>query len=268
MEQRILFQSKGKEYKFSDVVKAIKESGIKTGDVLMVHADLSAFGKLGEVTDRSAFANIFIDAFLSVIGKTGTLVVPTFTYSFCRNEIYDVNNTPSTVGLFTEELRKRKGSFRSLNPIFSVAALGRRAREVTSGLSKSSFGKGSVYDKLQKIKNSKYVIFGVNYFACTQVHYIEQKVGVAYRYSKIFRGKIKNGDKVYDSQCEYYVRDMVINPDTDFNKIEQHLIETGFLKKVSLGEGLISTVKISDIFDEGIKMIKKNIYFFLKNKPE
>lgn len=32
--------------------------------------------------------------------------MPTFTYSFCKNEIYDKLNSKSTVGVLTEYFRK------------------------------------------------------------------------------------------------------------------------------------------------------------------
>ena len=128
-KNKIIFKTEKKDFRFKDIVSTLEEAGIKEGDVLMVHADLASFGKLGEIVDKKEFANVFISAFIEVIGEKGTLIVPTFTYSFCNNEIYDPDNTPSTVGLFTEEIRKRKDAFRSIHPIFSVSAIGERAKE-------------------------------------------------------------------------------------------------------------------------------------------
>lgn len=265
-KQKIIFKTTEKDFRFDDIVNVLKKSGIRNGDTLMVHADLGRFGKLGEIIDKKEFTNVFIDAFLKVIGKEGTLIVPTFTYSFCKNEIYDPDNTASTVGLFTEELRKREGAFRSIHPIFSVAGIGKRAEELTSNLSKNSFGKGSIYDKLQKIKNSKYVIFGVDYFSCTQIHYIEEMLKIPYRYVKKFKGRIRNKNKMYDDQYEYYVRDLDKETNPDFDKIEKHLLDKGFLKKIPFGSAFVSAVKINDICREAKKMFKKYPTFFLKEK--
>jgi len=262
---KIVFKTEGKDFRFKDIVGVFKKAGIKNGDVLMINADLGRFGKLGEITNKEEFADIFIEAFKQVVGEGGTLVTPTFTYSFCNNEIYDPDSTPSKVGLFTEQLRKRKGSFRSIHPIFSVAAVGKRAEELTTNLSKKSFGKGSVYDKLQRIKNSKYVIFGVDYFACTQIHYIEEILKAPYRYVKKFKGKIRKGKKVYNDEYEFYVRRLDGKVVPDFSKIEKHLLDAGFLKKVPFGYDYISIAKISDICREGVKMFKKDPNFFLKN---
>ena len=267
-KEKIIFKCGQKGFVFQDIVKTIKKSGIKKGDVAMVHADLSKFGKLGDIVDKTEFANVFIEAFLKTIGKGGTLIVPTFTYSFCNNEIYDPDNTPSTVGLFTEELRKRKDAYRSIHPIFSVAAIGKRAEELTSNLSKNSFGKGSIYDKLANIRDSKYIIFGVHYFVCTQIHYIEEKIGVSYRYTKKFKGKIKIKNKVYNDEYEYYVRPLDESAIPDFSKIEKNLLDSGLLKKLPLGCAKISVAIIGDICREGIKMFKNDPTCFIKTNTK
>ena len=67
-----------------------KKVGLKKGDIAMVHSDLRTFGKIGDVTDKERFIGLILNAFLNVLGKEGTLVVPTYTYSFCRNQVFDV----------------------------------------------------------------------------------------------------------------------------------------------------------------------------------
>ena len=264
---KVIFRTKEKDFRFADIVTALKEAGVEKGDTLMVHADLAKFGKLGEITNRSDFANVFVDAFLEVLGPEGTLLVPTFSYSFCNREIFDVKNTPSTVGLFTEELRKRKDACRSIHPIFSVAAIGAKAAELTTDLSQNSFGEGSVYDKLLKLENSKYLIFGVDYFACTLVHHIERQVGIPYRYVKEFAGTIINENHTFEDKYEFFVRhlDSEVNP--SFDKIEKRLLDRGLMKEVKLGEGKIQMVFNSDIYKEGLAGLEQDQWFFLKNEP-
>ena len=50
-------------------------------------------------------------------------------------------------------------------------------------------------------------------------------------------------------------------------KIEIH-IENQFMNRVKLGWNYISTVKMNIIYKEGINMLKKDPFFFLKNKPD
>ena len=268
LKNKIVYIYDNKNIYYKDIVETIRNAGVKQGDTICVHADLAVFGKLGEIIDRCDFVNVFIEAFLEVLGKDGTIITPAYSYSFCNNEIYDPDTSIAKAGLFSEEFRKRNDAYRSLNPIFSVAAIGRKAKELTTNLSKNSFGKGSVFDKLQHINNSKYVIVGVNYFVCTHVHYIERMAMVPYRYIKKFKGKIRHKGKTYEYEYEFYVRHLNINTNTTFDKIENHLFKLGLLKKAPLGGDFISCAKISDIYREGMEMLKKDPLFFLKNKPE
>lgn len=265
-KQPVIFTAE-KDYTFADLVAVLKRAGIQEGDTVMVHADLQRFGRLADIKDRSAYASQFIDAFLSVLGESGTLVVPTYTYSFCNNQVYDVQHTPSTVGLFTEEVRKRFGAYRSLHPIFSVAAVGKKAKELTSNISKSSFGKGSIFDKLANTKQAKYVIFGVKYFACTQMHYIEELEEVPYRYHKTFTGTIRNNGREYKDECDFFVRYLDKNVNPSFDKLERALVDQAKLTVVQLGFSSISVATIADICQVGIEGLLRDPQFFLKNKP-
>ena len=45
----------------------------------------------------------------SFVGPTGTIIVPTFTYSYRRNEVFDVSRSVSINGVFSEYIRKLDG---------------------------------------------------------------------------------------------------------------------------------------------------------------
>jgi hypothetical protein len=65
-----------------DIVRALREAGLNAGDLTLVHSSLSAFGHI------EGGADAVIDAFLEVLGPTGTLLTPTFTQSaiYCDGE--------------------------------------------------------------------------------------------------------------------------------------------------------------------------------------
>ena len=257
-----------KKIYFTDVVSALERSEIKKGDTIFVHVNLGAFGKLGLIRDRSELANLFIDAFIESVGLQGTVITPTYTYSFCDNEIYDPQNSPSKVGLFSEEFRIRKDSRRSINPLFSVSAIGAKAEKLTTNLSKTSFGKESIFHRLQNIKDAKYVVAGVNYFICSYVHYIERLMNVPYRYVKKFKGEIQVNGKSYQDEYEYYVRYLNKNVIPTFDKLEKHLLNKKLINRISLGWNYISTAKFDSVYSEGVNMLKKDPLFFLKSKPQ
>jgi aminoglycoside 3-N-acetyltransferase len=122
-ESRSLYiASDNRKIEICDIVEAL--SFIKKGDAIFVHSDITPFGKLA-ITDRAWFFNSLIDSFLKVVGEDGVLLMPVFTYSFCKQETYDVQRSASTVGVLSEAFRRQPSVFRNMHPIFSVAGRGR-----------------------------------------------------------------------------------------------------------------------------------------------
>lgn len=262
-----LFISGNKTFFVRDVVKRLHSVGIQTGDVIFIHSDLAAFGKLAGQWDRTTFVNCFIDAILGVVGKTGTVIVPTYTYSYCAKEVYDPDTSASKVGTLSEVFRKRPDAVRSLHPIFSVSAIGKNAKMYTTNIGNDGFGKDSVFDRLLKRKNARYVIFGVPYFSCNVVHLIERVRGVPYRFLKNFTGITRIHHREQQTNCEYYVRYLDKDVVPSFDKIEQHLLNKRFMSKVQLGSGWISSTRVSDIYTEGLALLGQDPHIFLEGTP-
>lgn len=97
----------GKKYSDIDLMEAFKKLGIKKGDILCVHTELFNFGR--PLLPRNEFLQTILDCFFEVIGKEGTLIMPTFTYSFCKNEVYDKLNSPTKMGALNEYFRRWGG---------------------------------------------------------------------------------------------------------------------------------------------------------------
>jgi aminoglycoside N3'-acetyltransferase len=126
-----------------------------------------------------------IDGFREAVGPGGTVVVPTFTLLGRVGPFgswYDHDASPSTVGLITETLRRRPEAVRSFHPIHSVAAVGRRADEVTAGhrhargrvspWCDAAFAHQSPFDLLARW-DAWYVLLGVGFEVQTIMHYVE-----------------------------------------------------------------------------------------------
>jgi len=163
-------------YDFSNALSAV---GVSDGDVIFVHSDIAAFGKLASA-DGTTLETVLIEILLQSIGETGTLVMPTFTYSFAKGEIFDCQHSKSTVGSLTEFFRTYPGVVRNVHPIFSVAARG-PATEDLCHVNNDSFGVGSVFDVLEKL-DAKILFFGASFASCTFSHHLEQAASVPYRF--------------------------------------------------------------------------------------
>jgi aminoglycoside 3-N-acetyltransferase len=248
----------------ADLLKALKEVGVAEGDLLMVHSDIATFGKLA-LFDRHELCQALVNQLDKSIGIRGTLIMPTFSYSFCRNQVYNREETPSTVGVLTEFFRTQPGSVRTLHPIFSVAIRG-PIKDQLLDVEMDCFGKQSIFGKVHA-KRGKLLFFGATFQACTFIHYVEQMHGVPYRFIKTFAGMIQDGQRAYHAEATYLVRYLDRQVNLDLTRLEAHLLKKGMMHQVRVGNGKLLLVDADAVYQEGLKLLDQDIYFFLKEKP-
>ncbi|MBU2699195.1 aminoglycoside 3-N-acetyltransferase [Sporomusaceae bacterium BoRhaA] len=261
MVERPLYKTSQGVLTTLDVKAALAEIGICAGDVIFVHSDISAFGKMANF-DRDMLLGSLVDCMSEAVGDTGTLIMPTFSYSFCKDEVYDLAATKSTVGVLTEFFRKQPGVVRTRHPIFSAAIRGAK-QELLLQIDNDSFGQNSIFGKLRDLKG-KIVIFGSSFrSSSTFLHYVEQSFGVSYRYLKTFEGKIHENGRTHSATATFLVRylDRVVELDTQ--RMEKYLLKNGIMRSVKLGEGTILVVNAQELFDAGMEWLEQDRYFLL-----
>ncbi len=198
-------------FNFSDF---LIEIGVSRHDVLMVHSFLPCLGELQDGIDG------IYRALRERVGEGGTLVVPTFTYSFCRGTDFDIRHTPSTVGSFTEFVRSQDGAMRSVDPIFSISAVGKCAWEITRIRAATCFGVGSVFELLEQ-HGVKFLLVGIDYQqSLTYFVHLEKLFGVPYREDKLFSGRIIDVDGTQrEAAFSYCVRSERTNVRMNYNRV-------------------------------------------------
>jgi aminoglycoside N3'-acetyltransferase len=221
-----------------------------------VHSFLGAFGKI-ENGEQTVFG-----AFRHVLGDSGTLIAPTYNYDFCRGAPYDHLQTKSQVGQFTEFLRLHSGVKRSFHPVYSHAVLGGKQEFFLENPSKSAFGKGSFFNRLHD-QNALLVFLGASVNSATFIHYVEQALGVAYRFSKIFSGKVTYEGKTYDDSFEIFSRYLELDTELDLRPLLKRMESRGLAKKTSLGRGMVIGVRTADLFNEAAGFYKENPFCLL-----
>ncbi len=149
---------------------ALHQLGIGTGDILMVHASAEPIGQLGFSVSE------FLDLLLEYLGPAGTLAVPTHSkiVELDGRQVFDVQRSPSKVGLFSEIVRRRKSAIRSGYPVSSAAAIGRRTRELVGDHERSvaPHDEHSPYSKLAAL-GGKVLCVGVPITCMTIIHVAE-----------------------------------------------------------------------------------------------
>ncbi len=241
----------------NDITDAFRSCGVTEGGTLMLHGDAMVAAQLAGGLPSAKRLDVVIDAVLAALGPSGTLVMPTFTYSFTRGENFDPAASPSTVGALTEHFRRRPGVLRSENPLFSVAAFGRLAPDFAAARVDDCFGPGSAFDLLFQ-NNGMIGCLGCGFDRITFTHYVEQSRQVEYRYVKHFTGSILRHGKPESAIVEYLVRDLNRETQTDLARLKERLDDTGRLRSAAVGRVGLMVVMAKDFFDAAVELMNED----------
>ncbi|MBN2483449.1 MAG: AAC(3) family N-acetyltransferase [Candidatus Omnitrophica bacterium] len=249
----------------------LRKAGLKKGDTVLVHSSLRSLGPLEGVDpdDRNGFVSTVFAAFSRILGlpRQGTLVVPTFTHEYARNNIpFMYEKSPSEVGLFTEYVRKQKGAYRSMHPINSFCAIGKKKHDICKDVSISCYGYNSVFDRLYQL-DAKMMFFGCGMYHMTLKHHLEQMVALPYVYTKAYFTPVYKNNKPVKLPflaVVRYLNGRVNN--NDCRQFERHLKKKRMLTSVEISKTKILLMRIRDAYDQGYELLQKNPCYFLK-KP-
>ncbi|TQR33832.1 acetyltransferase [Campylobacter sp. MIT 99-7217] len=250
-----LISTRDKNYTNRDLIKSLQELGIKEGDILCVHTELFNFGK--PLLSKDEFLKALLECFYKALGQRGTLIMPSFTYSFCKNEAFDKTHSKSTMGVLTEFFRKQKGVKRTNDPIFSFAIKGAKEELFLKDTS-SCFGEGCVYDELAK-NEGKILLFGMQNSGYTFTHFVEEKAGVSYRYFKKFSGiLIDEAGKAYQKNIEYFVRSLEKNSNLSVEKQIELLKQDLNFKSLSFANASLTLINAKPYLQSFLKALKED----------
>lgn len=264
MKEKTLFFSKDKEINRSDIHEALEYVEADNCKVLYVHSGIT-FGTPNPELPRTELIKEIYDIFLSL--GIETICMPTFTFSFCNGKDFDLANSKSSMGVLNEFFRLQQGVTRSLDPLMSVALMG-KDKDLVENLGMQSIGKQSTFDKLSKRDKVKFLFFGAYLADCfTYMHYLEWLAKVPYRYDRNFKGNIiKEGKKqIYESTL--FVRYNNIKPNMiTTTQYAKKLENMGLLKVKSLGNGLVSSLKEEDAHSLYMDLLNKDPDYFICEK--
>lgn len=256
---KILFWHLGKAITYGNFIDKLKELGADDCDVLFIHSDIS-FGKVDSEIKRAELKKLLVE----IIKETGvkTIIFPTFTFSYCNNEDFDIQKSPTSMGMLPEYVRTLPEAKRTDDPIMSVAIIGdSEGFEHMDG--DSSCGIGGIFHQLHKSKKKvKFLFFGVEEVKCfTFLHYVEEIKQVPYRYSKDFTGCVINNGIKEERTVEVFVRykDVIAILPDDFS---EQLLQRGIMKKGHLGAGNISVICEDLAYNYISELIEDNPYVF------
>lgn len=188
-------RGRGKPVSISDIRVLIEdEFSIGVGDSVIVS---SSFGNLNALFTPDQL----IDELMDIVGPHGNIVMPFYPPGLSEEwvrsgKVFDMTNTPSSMGILTQKFSERADVVKSLHPIKAVVAWGGDAQEIVSRhhLSQTPFDEFSPYGWLLN-NSSKSLGLGVKnnpmFHACEDS--IPELHRDLYLHEK-FVAPVKNGD--------------------------------------------------------------------------
>jgi aminoglycoside 3-N-acetyltransferase len=223
----------------ASLLGALRRLGAAGHDIIYVHTDVS-FGQVNPDLRREDILRALYEILLDL--GAGTLLVPTFTFSFCNGEDYDVRLSRSKMGALNEYVRKLPEAQRSVDPLMSSALVGEKKRLV-EGIGKNSVGEGSTFDLLHREDDVLFLFLGVRPAKCfTYSHYVEERLRVPYRYNRPFSGRIvDDAGRTYSDTYQLFVRYKDVAPTKD-DEFERDTVARGLMRQLPCGDGVLSCI--------------------------
>jgi aminoglycoside 3-N-acetyltransferase len=206
----------------AELSELLRALGLRAGDRAFVHAFSASLGLV-----ECGLAGMHA-AFRDVLGPDGTLVVPAFTSSYRRGEVYDVAASRSFNGAFSEYVRRIPGAARSLDPLFSFAAEGAEAQMLLQRPGPNCFGQGSGYEVLFAA-GVKFVGLGIHWDqGYSFMMHLEREAGVPYRFEKAYEGvtRLGDGNEIHD-RAIHFQRDEALSVRRNRTPLGRALVDEG-----------------------------------------
>ena len=253
-------------YTTDDLVRAFEQTGIRRGDVVLVYASL---GRLGYSERGKTMLDACVtieEALRRAVGDEGTILVPTYTYSIGRRELFDVEASPSTIGDFTEYMRTRPDARRSADPMLAVSGIGPSAATLFADLPKTCFGPGCLYARLDEV-GAKICMIGLDLHWATYRHYIEAIAEVPFRFAKTFEGVIRERGIERRERWIYHAAPRIPQCAPNGAPLAEVARQRGISVGVNVGRAAVTVTGCREYFSLGISELKRDPWNAAKGPP-
>lgn len=238
--------------------------GLKKGDSVLVHSQLLKVGIPEE--DVFDLGKYYLGIILEIIGDDGELVLPAFTYSYCKNKVFSPLKDMSSVSSLANTCIRNHIGYRTLDPIFSYVIVNPESAE--QRFSNVSFDLENGMAGYLSKKNAKYLMIGdLIYF--TLLLACEQQLHTYNRFMKKFSGITKINDTEIHSDCYYYCRRYCDNTILDLSKLTRivvdPLVSAGKVKYESFGNShLYYCTDVNIMMDAYKESLNRDLFELLK----
>ena len=236
--------------------------GLKKGDSVLIHSSYRSMGGL------EGGIQTFVDAVMSVVGDTGTLIAPTLSFKYVTpdNPVFDYVNTPSCVGAISEYIRCMEGSRRSIAPTHSCTCYGYKRDWYVEGHEKdhTTVGENSPFRKLRD-DGGKILMLGCGLKPNTSFHGIEEAFGCSFvfpEYLKPAPYTIILPDKTYEIDL-YRNQIGVLGYRQRYDRVEE-VLDPKYMPKGDVHGAVSYLIDAPAMWDAALETLKKDELYFVE----
>jgi aminoglycoside 3-N-acetyltransferase len=180
-----LFTVKGEPHDDAALAEVLGRFGFR-GVSIMVASSLLGFGR----PSGPAILPRLLELLVGAVGPEGTVIIPAYTFSAYKNEVFDPATSKGLGSL--ADAAQRGGRFaRTVHPVYSHLVCGRHAGHLAASPPTTCFGPNSFFARFAALDDARLVLLGGNLNMLTIWHLYDQLHSVPWRFVKTFRGRIK-----------------------------------------------------------------------------
>jgi len=246
-----------------DLKKALSQCKASDCDVLYVHSGMN-FGIPNPKLRRSELLEVMADLLYNLNVKT--LILPTYTFSFCEGATFSQESSKTPMGALNEYLRANHYWKRSVDPLMSNILFGQEERLIND-IGKESIGKNSTFDLLSQVDGRvKFCFLGPRIYQCfTYMHFLEWELSVPYRYDFEFTGLIRSGTTEYEDTFTLFIRDAGVEAGDGARIFENMLVEKSIATRYYLGSGAITVTDLTESRSQYCSLLEMSPSFYIRD---
>jgi len=244
-----------------------RRCGVNSGDTVLLHSDVKRvlmhynyFNQPNDIKKEKVLSvDDVLDSFFLALGGNGTLIVPLFNFEFAKGAPFNINTTPSQMGVLTEAARKRG--------IYSFAIFGKNKQYFQSIKLETALGVDSVFSRLMEL-DGKIAVLGLSDKNCmTFYHHIEEIHQVDYRIPKQFTAPyFDSQNSMSKKTINLYVRNLDNGVSTLLDPVADLMWKENLYSGDKFNEGMglrvISANKMYSFVSHLIKQNKKEGFLY------
>lgn len=222
-----------------EIIAGLKKMGLQKGGIVLLHSSLSSLGQV------EGGAQAVVDAFLEVLGESGTLVVPAF----------------GSLGIIADIVKNNPQAVSSIHPLAGVAAIGADAEKICRDHWKAETAHAENTPCARIAELGGYVcLLGVDQDRNTTLHTVEALLRLPYLKPKQATFATPEGE--VRKEWPFFP-----GPHRDFIGLDRVFRASGKMKIGRIGNSVLRLIKSRDLIDIALEAGRNNPAFVLCDNP-